>query len=222
MVKEKQMDKKIAIFDLDGTLLDAYTAITKTFNYALEKLGYPPVSLERVKRAVGGGDINLAGKFVNKNDIPALISLYRENHIKFFDGDIKLMDGCRELLTFLKDKHIMLGVATNRAGFSVNPLLEKLNIKQYFDIICTKDDVQNPKPHPDMLIKIMDFFKNRSKKEVFYVGDMDIDYLTGKNAGIDTYIVLTGSSLKNELEEFEDINIFDNLVLLKKYLTNNI
>ncbi len=212
------MKKKIAIFDLDGTLLDAYAAVTRTFNYALGKLGYPAVTLESVKRAVGGGDVNLAGKFVKGEDIPRLISIYRENHLRFLDGDIKLLDGCLELLDFLKNKDFVFGVATNRAGFAVNTLLEKLNIRQYFDIICTTDDVRNPKPHPEMLFKIMSFFNNASKDEVFYVGDMDIDYLTGRNAGIDTYIVATGSSPKEDLTGLEGIRLFDNLVSLRKYL----
>jgi phosphoglycolate phosphatase-like HAD superfamily hydrolase len=57
---------------------------------------------------------------------------------------------------------------------------------------------------------------------MFFAGDMDIDYLTGRNAGVDTYILLTGSSLREELENLDDINLFDNLVTLKKYLTEKI
>jgi len=107
------MKKKIAAFDLDGTLLDAYAAVTEAFNRALEKLGYPPLSCETLKRSVGKGDVNLAGRFVKESEIPRLLSLYKENQIKFFEGRIKLMDGCLELLDFLKGKNFMLGVATN-------------------------------------------------------------------------------------------------------------
>ncbi len=213
------MNKKIAVFDLDGTLIDAYAVVAKTFNYALEKLGYPAVSYETVKRAVGGGDRDLAGKFVKQEDIPRLISVYRGNHIRFFNEGIKLMEGCEDMLAYLKGNELTVGMATNRAGFAVKALLEKLNIRQYFDIICTADDVKNPKPHPDMLIRIMDFCNVRNRDDVFYVGDMDIDYYTGRNAGIDTYIVATGSSLKETLEKLDDIRLFDNLVTLKKYLT---
>jgi len=212
------MDKKIAVFDLDGTLLDAYDAVAKTFNYSLKKLGYPTVPYEVVKRSVGGGDVNLAGKFVKKDDITRLISLYRENHISFLDGNVKLLDGCEEMLTFLKEEGLKIGVATNRAKFSVNTMLSKLNIRQYFDIILTADDVKNPKPHPDMLIKVMDFFGLQNKDDIFYVGDMDIDYFTGKNAGVDTYIVATGSSLKDVLQKIKGIRLFDNLMELKRYL----
>jgi len=212
------MDKKIAAFDLDGTLIDAYPAVAKTFNYALEKLGYPPVPPETIKRAVGGGDKDLAGKFVRKEDVPRLISVYRENHIRFFSEGIRLLDGTGELLSFLKENGLKVGLATNRAKFAVPALLEKLNIKQYFDIICTTDDVRNPKPHPDMLEKIMDFCNAGSRDDIFYVGDMDIDYFTGRNAGVDTYIVLTGSSPKETLEKLDDIKMFDSLITLKGYL----
>jgi len=212
-------NKKLAIFDLDGTLMDAYKAIRDTMNYCREKLGYPPVSLEKIKRIVGRGDVDLASKLVSQKDIELLISLYRKNHIRFLDGNIKLMDGAEELLKYLKEQNLSIAVATNRARFSVSPVIEKLNINIYFDIIYTRDDVEKPKPDPEMIFKAMDFFKVGQEK-VFFVGDMDIDYLTGKNAGVDTYIVLTGSSPKEELERYSDIKIFDNLIVLKKYLTN--
>lgn len=210
-------NKKLSIFDLDGTLIDAYTAIHKTLNYCLFKLGYPPVSLERVKRAVGKGDIDLAEKMVKKEDVDLFISLYRQNHLNFLDGNIKLLPGANILLEYLKNKGVYIAVATNRAGFSVLPLLEKLNIKDYFDIIYTRDDVKSPKPDPEILFRIMDTLKV-DKEQTFFVGDMDIDYLTGKNAGVDTYIVLTGSSNKEDFVGYSDVNLFDNLISLKEYL----
>lgn len=212
-------NKKLAVFDLDGTLLDAYIAIQKTLNHCLGKMGYPPVSLEKVKRSVGRGDIDLAEKLVKKEDVKNFISLYRESHIKFLDGNIKLLDGAEDFLIYLKSRGLYIAVATNRANFSVLPLLEKLNIRGYFDIIYTKDDVKNPKPDPEMLIKAMENFRIENK-QTFFVGDMDIDYLTGKNAGIDTYIVLTGSCAENDFDRYPDVNLFDNLISLKKYLDN--
>ena len=170
----------------------------------------------------GKGDGNLAGRFVRESDISNLLSIYKENQIRCFAGRIKLMDGCLELLDFLKGKNVKLGVATNRSEYAVGALLDELNIKRYFDIICTADSVKNPKPHPDMLYRVMEFCGSKDKDEMFFAGDMDIDYLTGRNAGIDTYILLTGSSLREELENLEDINLFDNLVILKKHLSEKI
>ncbi|MDD3726455.1 MAG: HAD family hydrolase [Candidatus Ratteibacteria bacterium] len=213
-------DKKLAIFDLDGTLIDAYKAITETVNYCLKELGYSSVSFETVKRSVGRGDIDLAKKLVGKEDVSVFTSLYRKNHLRFFNnGNVKLLEGAEELLKYLKDKGLYIAVATNRAGFSVSPILKRLNIDNYFDIIYTSDDVKSPKPDPEMLFNIMEYFKTE-KGQTFFVGDMDIDYLAGKNAGVDTYIVLTGSSLKDDFSHYPDVNLFDNLILLKNYLDN--
>ncbi|MCX8082468.1 MAG: HAD family hydrolase [bacterium] len=215
------MNKKIAIFDLDGTLIDAYKSIRDTINYCLKKLNYPPVSLEIAKKVVGRGDKDLAGRIVRKEDIADFISLYREKHIQFLEGNVNLMEGAEDLLRYLKEKNLYIVAATNRASFSVSPVLKKLNIKDYFDIIYTADDVERPKPDPEILLKAMGTL-GIDKKQTFFVGDMDIDYLTGKSAGVDTYIVSTGSSSKEELEKYSDIMIFDNLILLKEYLITNL
>ncbi|MCM8762100.1 MAG: HAD family hydrolase [Candidatus Omnitrophica bacterium] len=215
------MERKIAIFDLDGTLIDAYKAIRDTINYCLKRLGYPSVSLETAKRVVGRGDKDLAGRIVKEKDIASFISLDRDNHIRFLDGNVKLMEGAEELLIYLKKKNFYIAVATNRASFSVIPVLERLNIKDYFDIIYTADDVEKPKPDPEIIFKILQVLQ-KDKEESFFIGDMDIDYLTGKNAGIDTYIVSTGSSPKEELEKYSDVKIFDNLIFLKQYLATKL
>ncbi|MCM8778010.1 MAG: HAD family hydrolase, partial [Candidatus Omnitrophica bacterium] len=124
-------------------------------------------------------------------------------------------------LIYLKKKNFYIAVATNRASFSVIPVLERLNIKDYFDIIYTADDVEKPKPDPEIIFKILQVLQ-KDKEESFFIGDMDIDYLTGKNAGIDTYIVSTGSSPKEELEKYSDVKIFDNLIFLKQYLATKL
>ncbi len=211
------MKKKIGIFDIDGTLVDAYDAITRNFNYALKSLGYPSVSIEQVKRAVGGGSKLLAAKFVRPEHIEEFLKIYNNNHTRFLKGRVRLMKGSEELLKFLTDRGLLLGVATNRSRSSVPPVLEELKIDKYFDIICTADDVANPKPDPSMILYIMDTLKAK-KEESFYIGDMVIDFLTGKNAGVDTYILATGSSPRDELEEIKGINLFDNLCSLKDYL----
>jgi phosphoglycolate phosphatase-like HAD superfamily hydrolase len=55
-MKAKIMDNiRLVIFDLDGTPIDAYRAIEKSFNFTMEKLGYPPVDKRIIRRAVGWG-----------------------------------------------------------------------------------------------------------------------------------------------------------------------
>jgi len=60
---------KLIIFDLDGTLVNAYPAIIKSFNYTMQKLGYPKQSNLNIRRAVGWGDDNLLKPFLNSKDL---------------------------------------------------------------------------------------------------------------------------------------------------------
>ena len=74
--------KKLFIFDLDGTLADAYLAIQKSMNYTLKRLGYPEVSLSRVKKRVGKGDEKFITSFFPEKDQKKAIKIYRAQHKK--------------------------------------------------------------------------------------------------------------------------------------------
>ncbi|HOK56147.1 MAG TPA: HAD family hydrolase [bacterium] len=213
--------KKIAIFDLDGTLIDAYDSIYKTIDFICEKINCEKFDYERVKRAVGGGDLKLICNLFDKDKIEVAHKLYREYYLNFLKGNVKLMRGCIEILSQLKEKKLKIAVATNRSNFCLDFLLKESGIKNFFDIILCADDVENPKPHPEIILKILEKtgFK---KEETFYVGDMDIDYETGKNAGVDTFIVLTGSCRKEDFLEYKNPLIFEDLIQLKKFLIENI
>lgn len=214
------MRKKLAIFDFDGTLIDAYDSIYKTICFICEKLNHEKFDFEKVKRAVGGGDLKLISTLFNEKDVKIAHSLYRENYLNFLKNNVKVIDGVYEFLDELKNKNIKIAGATNRARFSLVQLLKETKIEKYFDLVLCAEDVKNPKPDPEMILKIIEKFKV-SKKEVFFVGDMDIDYKTGKNAGIDTYIVLTGSSKRVDFLEYENPLIFDNIHMVKKFLVEN-
>ena len=213
--------KKVAIFDMDGTLIDGYTAIWKTINFVRNFLSYPSVSYEEVRKNVGGGDRSLISAFFNENEHEIALRIYRENNSRFLTGNVKLMEGTEELLNLLKEKGLKIAVATNRVKFSIMMVIEYLKIWKFFDYIVTADSVKNPKPAPEMLLKILEYFEILSEN-AFYVGDMDIDWKTGIRAGIDTFIVATGSSSFEEIKKagVKEDRIFPNLISLKNFLQN--
>ncbi len=213
--------KKVAIFDMDGTLIDGYTAIWKTINFVRNFLGYPSVSYEEVRKSVGGGDRSLISAFFNENEHEIALRIYRENNSRFLSGNIKLMEGTEELLNLLKEKGLKIAVATNRVKFSIMMVIEYLKIWKFFDYIVTADNVKNPKPAPEILLKILGYFKILPEN-AFYVGDMNIDWETGIKAGIDTFIVTTGSSSFEEIKKagVKKDRIFHDLISLKIFLQN--
>ncbi|MCM8770607.1 MAG: HAD family hydrolase [Candidatus Omnitrophica bacterium] len=190
---------KLIIFDLDGTLVDAYRAIYKSLNFTLRKLGYRQASFAASRRAVGWGDKALVAKFVKDKDVDKARSSYRAHHKKALLRYARVLPGAKKVLNILKERKIKLAIASNRPQKFTNILVKHLKLKKYFDIIACAKDKHEFKPNPYLLLKIIKKMKVK-KTEAIYVGDMAVDVYAGKNAGIKMVAVLGGSSPIKEIK----------------------
>ncbi len=184
---------KLVIFDLDGTLVNAYAAINSSFNYVMRKLGLKPKSAGLIRRAVGWGDANLLKPYVGERNLELALSLYRRHHEHSLLKQSRLYPQVRPLLLKLKDKGYKLAVASNRPNKFSLILLRHLRIMEFFDYVLCADKLKRGKPDPEILNKIINRFAVK-KSQVLYAGDMVIDAQAGRRAGIKTVIVTTGSS----------------------------
>lgn len=196
-------EKKLFIFDLDGTLVDAYRAIEKSTNFTLRKLGLRPVSYMKVKRKVGKGDRIFMESFFPEKHIEKALGIYREHHKKALLRYTKLRPFAGWLLFTLKRKKKILAIASNRPYYFTNIIVKKLGIKKYFDMVLCADQIKLLKPGPRILYTIMNRFKV-VKKDTIYVGDMDIDMETAKRAGIDAIFVRGGSSTLKSVKKYKN------------------
>ncbi|MBF0480003.1 MAG: HAD family hydrolase [Candidatus Omnitrophica bacterium] len=222
MIKEKAIGVKnqmikLVIFDLDGTIFDAYEAVWKSLNYAFAQFGYPLITLAQVKRSVGHGERNLLAHFVAEKDIESVQKVYREYGAERFLDSVTLLPHAKETLLWLKAQGIRTGVASNRPGWSARMVLGVLKIADLFDQIVCGDEVLQMKPNPEAIFKILSAVKIDPGETVF-VGDMDLDIQTGKNAGVKTFAVATGSSFKEELAEAKPDYLAEGLSELKQYI----
>jgi len=64
-------------FDLDGTLIDHFAAIHRSYSYTLPQLGLPAPTLAQVRDAVGGGLENAMLNFVRPDQVAAAVQIYR-------------------------------------------------------------------------------------------------------------------------------------------------
>ncbi len=207
---------KLIIFDLDGTLVNAYPAVYASINHTLKAMGLPPLSAAVIKSCVGWGDRHLLETFVGKAKGEAAIKIYRKHHagaLKTKTG-VRFLPGARTILTFLKKAGYRLAVASNRPTEATLLILKILGARAYFDMVLCADKVKRPKPHPDMLMEIMRLLKVR-KEETLYVGDMTIDVITGKRAKVRTVAVTTGSSTPAQLKQLKPWRVIDRMNRLK-------
>lgn len=191
-------NKKLIIFDLDGTLVDAYAAIESSFNHVMRKLGLKPRSASVIRRAVGWGDAKLLESYVRGRNLKRALSIYRKHHEHSLLKRARLYPAARQLLRKLKARGYKLAVASNRPTRFSLILLRHLRIMEFFDYVLCADKLKAGKPHPEILNKIIR--KSGVKKpRVLYAGDMVIDAQAGRRAGVKTVIVTTGSSRLAEI-----------------------
>lgn len=188
---------RLVIFDLDGTLVNAYPAIISSFNYTMKRLRLPVQDDLIIRRAVGWGDENLLRPFVKEKDLPAALSVYRKYHKSALKGS-RLFPEVNKVLAYLRDKGYILAIASNRPTSFSWILIRHLKLKNYFSYVLCADKLKHIKPHPEIINTIMRKFALRPK-DTLYVGDMTIDAQAGRRAKVKTIIVTTGSSDKSEI-----------------------
>lgn len=177
---------KAVIYDCDGVIVNSDNAIISYYSWLAEKSGVeiPDWSDENFKKIVlsytedGIVDIISKGNQEIKERIYKVIK--NSTYSAGFE-DIILEDTLPAALDLLKEKGIFMAVDTNR-GRSLSDLLTYFNIREYFSYLITSRDVKNPKPSPEGVYKICDYYKIEPK-EVLFLGDSMTDYHAAKQSG---------------------------------------
>jgi phosphoglycolate phosphatase len=206
---------KLVIFDLDGTLVDAFGAIADSINFMLRKMGQKPQSLKTVKRSVGWGVNTLVSCFIEPPRVDEALAIFRAHHDKRLRRNIRLLPGAKSLLPYLKKKGYILAIASNRPTKFCHIILRALGVDHYFDIVICGDAVKRAKPYPDMVRQILRT-AGVTPGEAVYVGDMSVDVLCGRRANVFTVGIPTGSCTREEIQEAGPSVIIERLTQLKE------
>ena len=213
------MNKKLLIFDLDGTLINTVKDLNSGINYALTKNGYPRRSIKHTSKAIGNGIYITILRSLPSEDENAgkkcLIDFrnYYRNH--YLDNS-KRYSGMLMALRNLKRKGYLLAVATNKLDEIANKMIEELYPDIFDMVLGDKEDLEK-KPNPAMInliIKQLDV----NKKEVTYIGDSEVDILSASNAGVKLVLADYGFHREDEFLNFKKaIHIRKPIDLLKLF-----
>ncbi len=188
------------IFDLDGTLVDSYDGITESLNRALDRMGLPRRSVHEVRPKVGLGLETLIRGMVGEDRVEEGVRLFRRHYSRICASRTRLLPGVSSTLAALHRKKIRMAVATNKPTPFTERILTSLSIRAYFDYLIGPDLVTHPKPHPEMIFRVLRHFPC-ARWEVILVGDMSVDVETARTSGIPVAVLPTGSQTRQQLEK---------------------
>lgn len=171
------------IFDIDGTIMNSYYAGTKSIHDALLNVTGVDYSDEIIHKSYAMVQTEyLASLGIDpKSEIGKSVSKEADRIYELLSDKVTLFDGMQETIETLKKEGKFLGIVTSRVMQEFEIPMPK--IFEYFEIIITADLVENPKPAPDPLNKIVKDF-DLKKEETIYIGDSFQDSECAKRAGI--------------------------------------
>ena len=188
------MDKKLIIFDFDGTLVDTRIGIAKSFNYALRKNNLLTVDNQQIYDLIG---LPLEQMFmVYSLEFEILSRDFREDYNTNGYQLYEVYDQIEELIMALYNSGATLVIATTKRQPSVNFILEELEWLKYFELVIDGSMVTNNKPNVESFDLIKSRYPNILKSEIIMIGDTYIDWEFAKNACIDVFIVNYGYDQK--------------------------
>lgn len=214
------MKYKLAVFDLDGTVLNTIGGLTHAVNHVLADNGLPVKTKMQVQAMVGNGTRKLIERSLGEGADPELIekvfSEYKEFYRDNCSYDTYPYEGITGMLTALNDAGIKCAVVTNKPDAPAKTLIE-----EHFAGLITETYGNVPgvpvKPDPTFVLQVM---KNAGAEpsETVYIGDSDVDIRTAQNAGIDHISVDWGFRTHEFLLESGADLIFSSSAGLAEYI----
>ncbi|MEV9593639.1 HAD family hydrolase [Aliarcobacter butzleri] len=208
---------KIILFDLDGTLIDSTDAIVSTFRFAFKEQGFDfRGSDKNIKDLIGYPlDIMFERLGVSKQKVWDYVDSYKNRYRVISVEQTTLLENAFDAVQ-LASKIARVSVVTTKTRMYTIPILDNFNITQYFEIITGRENVENPKPHPEPILKTlaqMNYDKN--KDEVYMIGDTKLDLICANEAKVNAIGVLCGYSNEEELLKYTNIVKKDALEAIK-------
>ncbi len=191
----------LAIFDLDGTLLDTLDDLYTAVNHAMLTFGFPERNKQEIRRFIGNGVKKLieratpegTAESVNKECL-SVFSHYYLSHIRDFTEPF---EGTLMLLKELRDSGVKIAVVSNKLHKAVKELCD-----DYFpgliDEAIGVTFEEERKPCPVNVLKAMELFGADTRSTV-YIGDSEVDIQTAHNASLRCIGVTWGFRDKSEL-----------------------
>ena len=190
------------LFDLDGTLTDSSEGITKSVQYALDKMGIHEPDLKPLERFIGPPLYDEFRRSYDFDDAEAkqAIDFYRERFGVVGWKENLLYDGIPELLKALTEAGKTLSTASSKPAFFVDKIVKYFNIEQFFTVVsgATLDGSIGTKTQ--VVQQALKRLNVQDRSQAVLIGDRLHDAEGARACGIDCIGVTFGFGSREELE----------------------
>lgn len=179
----KTANLKVLALDCDGVLFDSREANIQFYSHIMARVGRPPVRPDQheyihmypVRQSLA----YLLGS--EGEEFARAYEYFKTIDFGPFNNYLQREPGLEPFLEEAQ-KHFRTALATNRTSSTLE-LLRQYQLRQYFDLVVCASDVDNPKPHPDIMHRILEHFE-AAPAEVLYLGDSKVDEIVASATGV--------------------------------------
>jgi phosphoglycolate phosphatase len=209
----KLKNKKLIIFDLDGTLIDSGADLADALNHTLTKLSLKTYDEATIHEWVGNGAQTLVKRaLLGKRDVDAhsvdaqLFHDALEIFLDYYEKNVcvrtKMFPNVDTSLKQLKDSGYKMSIVTNKPYAFIGPILTKLGISELFDLYIGADSLSKKKPDPEPLFYVCDKLGINIQDSVM-VGDSKNDIIAANNAQMHSIGVSYGYNYGESIEKYK-------------------
>ena len=179
---------KMAVFDLDGTLVDSLTDLALNVNKGLCANGLPEQPIESFRKFVGDGRIKMVERAMgdmggDERLRDAVIEVFNREYAVHCNDNTASYPGCEDMLHGLSKCGILTAVLSNKPDEFVDKILKKVYPRHRFAEAWGQKPEYKTKPDGEALCAMMKLH-GVAPEECAYIGDSNVDVFTAENAGV--------------------------------------
>ncbi|MEM7728445.1 MAG: HAD-IA family hydrolase [Pseudomonadota bacterium] len=200
-------------FDLDGTLVDTAPDLVRVTNEVIAGEGLGPTDYDAARRVVGLGSRKLitdalarGGIEVPEAKLDAMQAEFLDRYAAGLSVKSRPFSGVTETLSLLKTYGARLSVCTTKPGWLARPLLDELELSQWFDRVVGGDEAVHPKPRPGHIFQAA---ASRDATTIVMIGDSRPDMEAARRAKVFSVLMTYGYSMEPQIRLRADARLRD-------------
>jgi len=190
------------LFDLDGTLIDSFELILRSYRHTLTvHRGVAPTDEVWIAGIGTPLRTQLAPFAEDADEVERMVATFRDYNFAHHDALVRPFPGIRDAVSALKTNGFRLGIVTSKARERTLKGLHSCGLDDLFSTIVAADDIDKHKPDPAPVLMALELLNADAERTVF-IGDSRFDMAAGRDAGVRTAAALWGPFERSDLEPY--------------------